>query len=194
MSNYQEVFQVVDMVKLTREETGTAMADNFTAENISEDITLILLHPTQGTPIKSWAFKNISLIRIGRAPDNELVLESPVVSRHHAELQFTGSHWEVSSLGANGTFVDNRQVSKERVADGAVVRLAVTGPQLECRICADLLPGTECTTVEAPRTLPNISIDHHKKEREVAEVISSDYFQTLQAHAEKLRNEKKSEE
>ncbi len=180
------------MVNLKLEEPATAMADNSTPANISDEITLILLHPTQGTPIKSWPFKNISLIRIGRAPDNELVLESPVVSRHHAELRFTGSHWEVSSLGANGTFLDNKQVSKERVADGAVVRLAFSGPQLECRICAALLPGTECTTVEAPRALPNISIDNHKKEREVAEVISSDYFQTLQAQVEKLRNEKKS--
>jgi pSer/pThr/pTyr-binding forkhead associated (FHA) protein len=182
------------MIQVKREETVTAMADNSTPANISDEITLTLLHPTQGTPIKSWAFKKVSLIRIGRAPDNELVLESPVVSRHHAELQYMGSHWEVSSLGTNGTFVDNKQVTKERVADGVVVRLAFSGPQLECRICAEPLPGTECTTVEAPRTLPDLSIDHHKKEREVAEVISSDYFQTLQAQAEKLRNEKKSEE
>jgi pSer/pThr/pTyr-binding forkhead associated (FHA) protein len=183
------------MAQLKREETLTAMADNYTPANIfDEEITLTLLHPTQGTPIKRWPFKNVSLIRIGRAPDNELVLESPVVSRHHAELQFTGTHWEVSSLGTNGTFVDGKQVSKERLADGAVVRLALSGPQLECRICAEPLPGTECTTVEAPRTLPEISIDHHKKEREVAEVLASDYFQTLQAQAEKLRNEKKSEE
>jgi pSer/pThr/pTyr-binding forkhead associated (FHA) protein len=52
-------------------------------------------------------------MRIGREPDNEVVVSDLGVSRHHAELRRsdTGSY-ELVDLGShNGTFVNGRQIS-----------------------------------------------------------------------------------
>lgn len=47
------------------------------------------------------------VLRVGRAPACELVLDHPSVSRLHAELQGDGGDWRLLDLGSkNGSFVD----------------------------------------------------------------------------------------
>ena len=71
-------------------------------------ITLTLLHPLKSIPVQEWSFKPNSEIRIGRANDNDVVLYSAVVSRHHLEIKQSGSDWVLISLGANGTFINGK--------------------------------------------------------------------------------------
>lgn len=94
----------------------------------------MLLHPQNSTPMQSWQFEDKSLIRIGRATDNEVVLYSSVVSRLHLELRETNGKWELISRGANGTFVDDERISQLSVVDGTVVRIAPTGPKIQIRL------------------------------------------------------------
>ncbi len=50
-------------------------------------------------------------VRIGRALDNDLILEEPSVSRHHALLMPHGVHWLVEDQGSrHGVFVNDRRV------------------------------------------------------------------------------------
>ncbi len=53
-------------------------------------------------------------VRIGRALDNDVVVEDLLVSRHHAMLardEGAGGNWTVTDLGSdNGTFVNGRQI------------------------------------------------------------------------------------
>lgn len=58
----------------------------------------------------------INTLRIGRAPDNELVLDSPGVSRHHAELVYTnGGQPTLRDVGSsNGTFVNGEVLRAPR--------------------------------------------------------------------------------
>lgn len=100
-------------------------------------ITLILLHPLQSIPVQSWTFESESVVRIGRAADNEVVLYSAVVSRHHVEVRLNESGWQVISLGANGTYIDGKPVTKTPVVDGMVIRLASSGPKIQIRIGAN---------------------------------------------------------
>lgn len=45
--------------------------------------------------------------RLGRAPDNDVVLQDPLVSRYHAAITFTGTAYVIADLGsANGTKVN----------------------------------------------------------------------------------------
>lgn len=62
--------------------------------------------------------------RLGRALDNDIVVNHSSVSRHHAEITAAGGHFELKDLGSqNGTFVDNRQITTSPLADGAAIRI-----------------------------------------------------------------------
>ena len=48
---------------------------------------------------------------IGREAGNEIVIEDPQVSRHHAKLTLQGASYVVEDLGStNGTFLDGRRI------------------------------------------------------------------------------------
>lgn len=105
-------------------------------------ITLTLLHPIKSTPIQSWRFERESVIRIGRAIDNNVVLYSAVVSRHHVELQRTGLHWKLINLGTNGTYLNGTRITQVSVQDGAIICLARSGPQIQIHFGRDF-PKTQ---------------------------------------------------
>jgi eukaryotic-like serine/threonine-protein kinase len=109
-------------------------------------ITLTLLHPDQQTPVQVWTFENESVIRIGRATDNHVILYSAVVSRHHVELRQIGSNWEIVNLGANGTYLNGKRVDQVSVEDGAIIRLARSGPNIQIRLGEATLPNLPKST------------------------------------------------
>ena len=97
-------------------------------------ITLSLLHPLHSTPIQTWIFTDEPIIRIGRAPDNQVILYSAVVSRHHVNVQRIDGSWEIVSLGANGTYLDDKPISQVPVVDGVTIRLATSGPKIQIHL------------------------------------------------------------
>lgn len=101
-------------------------------------VTLTLLHPQASTPLQQWSFQSKSTIRIGRSPDNDVILNDPLVSRHHLELRETsaksGSLWQLVNQGTNGTFLNGILVSRSIVPDDALIRLAREGPLLKFQI------------------------------------------------------------
>jgi pSer/pThr/pTyr-binding forkhead associated (FHA) protein len=100
-------------------------------------ITLTLLHPIQPVPIQSWTFNNKCSIKIGRSTNNEVVLYSAVVSRHHVEIKQNEKDWEVVNLGANGTYIDGQRIDQVRAVDGMIIRLATSGPKILITIESD---------------------------------------------------------
>lgn len=85
-------------------------------------------------PVQVWSFSGESVIRIGRSTDNQVILYSAVVSRHHVELRWNGLVWEVVNLGTNGTYVDGQRVTQVTITDGLVIRLARSGPNIQVRL------------------------------------------------------------
>ncbi len=60
---------------------------------------------------------------IGRHPDCTLTVSQPSVSRRHARLWFDGGEWHVEDLqSSNGTYVNNRRISKSTISEGDEVR------------------------------------------------------------------------
>ncbi|PZV16914.1 MAG: hypothetical protein DCF20_07125 [Pseudanabaena sp.] len=94
-------------------------------------ITLNLLHPIESTPIQTWKFSSESVIRIGRSGDNDVILYSSVVSRYHVEIHRHNNYWEIVNIGANGTFINDQQIDKERVQHRVIIGLATAGPKLQ---------------------------------------------------------------
>jgi pSer/pThr/pTyr-binding forkhead associated (FHA) protein len=98
-------------------------------------ITITLLHPQNGTPVQNWTFETESVVRVGRATDNQVILYSAVVSRYHAELHATRGQWQLVNLGANGTYIDGQPITESiSVINGTVIRLAKSGPQLQIKL------------------------------------------------------------
>jgi len=62
-------------------------------------------------------------VRIGRAPENDIVLDDLLVSRNHAELHgLPAGGYELTDLGShNGTFVNGRRIQKVRLQELDVV-------------------------------------------------------------------------
>ena len=115
-------------------------------------ITLTLLHPIQSTPVQNWSFENQPVIRIGRSSDNHVILYSAVVSRHHVELRQVGTTWEVVNLGANGTYLNGKQITQMPLVDGAVIRLARSGPNIQIQLgsgAASVLSGEKTLSQRA---------------------------------------------
>jgi pSer/pThr/pTyr-binding forkhead associated (FHA) protein len=66
--------------------------------------------------------------RVGRGPDNELVLADPLVSGNHAEIRSSGDGYVLTDLGSrNGTFVRGERVTGSApLADGDEIRFGDT--------------------------------------------------------------------
>jgi pSer/pThr/pTyr-binding forkhead associated (FHA) protein len=61
---------------------------------------------------------------IGRQDDNDLQIDHPRVSRHHAELCMDGSTYWLIDLGSrNGTLVNGRLVKQVELRHGDVVTI-----------------------------------------------------------------------
>ncbi|HET7245455.1 MAG TPA: cytochrome P450, partial [Streptosporangiaceae bacterium] len=61
-------------------------------------------------------------LRIGRAPDNDIVVLDPGVSRYHAELRHVAGSYRIVDLAShNGTFVNGQRATDVPLAEGDVV-------------------------------------------------------------------------
>lgn len=66
-------------------------------------------------------------ITIGRALDNDVVLDSNDVSRHHVRIEPAGTLLRLIDLGStNGTRVNGRRVSEHLLRNGDLVELGST--------------------------------------------------------------------
>jgi ABC-type multidrug transport system ATPase subunit/pSer/pThr/pTyr-binding forkhead associated (FHA) protein len=64
-------------------------------------------------------------VSMGRSPENDLMINLPVISRHHARLQRTAYGYQITDLGsANGLTLQERAVSELLLADGDTVAIA----------------------------------------------------------------------
>ena len=62
------------------------------------------------------------VVTIGRQPDNLLQIDNPIVSGHHARIFWEKSHYVLEDNESfNGTYLNNRSVSKAVLSDGDVI-------------------------------------------------------------------------
>jgi hypothetical protein len=64
------------------------------------------------------------VIDIGRHSNNDLVLSSPHISRHHAQLRAIKNHFVIFDVGSTGgVFVNGRRISQATLHAGDVIRI-----------------------------------------------------------------------
>ncbi|MES1021791.1 FHA domain-containing serine/threonine-protein kinase [Gloeocapsa sp. BRSZ] len=122
-----------------------ARDDNLIYSTRLSVVALYLLDPQRKTPLQQWQFDSESRIRIGRSPDNDIILSDPMVSRYHLELQCVHAgdpqRWHLTNRGTNGTFVDGILMTQGVVRDRAMIQLARGGPILRFHLEATIVPA-----------------------------------------------------
>jgi len=90
---------------------------------------------------------------IGRASGNDVVLDDPTVSNHHARLSWAGTTLLVEDLSSeNGTFLDGERVKSARTRPGADLRCgAATVPWSHDGLRRLLKAGTGSRTLLMPQ-------------------------------------------
>lgn len=74
------------------------------------------------------------LIGIGRASDNDVILDDPTVSRHHCQLKLEHGAYSFTDLGSqNGSLVNGETVSQIALGPGDVIRIGDTQIDFQVR-------------------------------------------------------------
>ena len=131
-------------------------------------IALTLLELQQKTPIREWHFEGESIIRIGRAVDNHIVLTDNLVSRHHLEIRQTQNPdgslcWQIISQGINGTFLNGVLVTRNKlqnIENNSELQLAQGGPLLKFEI--DPINSEKPFTTSSPAFNKSINTCTHE--------------------------------
>jgi len=79
-------------------------------------------------PLSGKDFRLGELNKIGRdAQQCEIVIDDPAVSRQHASIRLSEGEFFVTDLdSANGTFVNNEQISRHKLSNGDVIKMGDT--------------------------------------------------------------------
>ncbi|MGW1934664.1 ATP-binding cassette domain-containing protein, partial [Streptomyces sp. NPDC001919] len=120
--------------------------------------------PTTGTFRQPTSVRPLPAhsIRIGRAPDNDVVVPDLVVSRRHAELRAhpDGTYW-IHDLGShNGTYLNGAPVVDARVTPDDIVGI---GHCAFCLIGGQLVEFTDTGEVSLDVQSLAVTVDHGRK-------------------------------
>ena len=101
-------------------------------------------------------------VRIGRATDNDLVIDDLVVSRHHAELRaLPDGSYEIADLGShNGTYLDGAPVTVAPLVPGAIVGI---GHSAFCLVGDQLQEYVDSGEVSLDVQDLEVAVDHGRK-------------------------------
>ena len=81
--------------------------------------------PSSRHTLKSFRINSSGTI--GRAPDNTLVLDDPLISKHHARIDVSANGMVITDLGStNGIYVAGQRVSQVQVTQPVLVGLGST--------------------------------------------------------------------
>jgi pSer/pThr/pTyr-binding forkhead associated (FHA) protein len=97
----------------------------------------------KGEPAGEYGFSRGSILTIGRAEDNALILKDTTVSWKHAKIESSPAGYLLTDLGStNGTLVNNVRVETRWLDHGDVLTMGRT--QLVFLMSAEeLLPGLD---------------------------------------------------
>jgi pSer/pThr/pTyr-binding forkhead associated (FHA) protein len=99
------------------------------------------------------------LTTIGRSSDNDVIIDSLLVSRRHARLDCTGGRCAVEDLGsANGLFVNGKRVSHAVLNPGDRLRLGDVDLTYQSAGASQARAWLEVGTTRYPLSLERTSI------------------------------------
>jgi RsiW-degrading membrane proteinase PrsW (M82 family) len=105
---------------------------------------------------QSYLFQPGQVVRIGRAPDNDVPVGDPTVSRQHARLVWADGGWTFESIGQAATWLHGQPVTRVAVTGLLDLTLgSAQGPVL--RVEVPSAPGPRSTPALG---MPSRHVDH----------------------------------
>jgi pSer/pThr/pTyr-binding forkhead associated (FHA) protein len=159
------------------------------SSNPNRSLAVQLVDTASGRIVQVWEFEDRDTISIGRAPERDVTIADPYVSRHHAELRRRDGQWTLVALGRHGVLVGGKDIAEAPVGDGTAFRLGGSGPLL--RFYCSPLSEQELTLSgghDPGELLPQINAG--KRDEEVRGIVETDYFQKLQQRARDMRQQR----
>jgi pSer/pThr/pTyr-binding forkhead associated (FHA) protein len=103
-------------VSAPRFDTDTAQT-----QDAAEPVAKLVEKRTDGA--KSATYNLARTTTVGRTPDNDIALDFPEVSRHHAKIVATEGGFVVTDLkSGNGTYVNDQRIDEGPLRDGDTLR------------------------------------------------------------------------
>jgi hypothetical protein len=156
-------------------------------------IALHLLDSAQGHPLQTWTFEDRDSIMLGRAPECDVVLADPYVSRTHARLKLENDEWRVVSVSDRSIIFEGQPWSEVPLSEGTVFRLGKNGCFL--RFGQDQSqPANSATITFSPQLMPVFELDKEKMQHEVSQIVDGQYFQQLKNATRQLREQRQMEQ
>jgi pSer/pThr/pTyr-binding forkhead associated (FHA) protein len=99
-------------------------------------------------------------VRIGRSPDNDLVVDNPAVSNDHARVYFEAGRLVVEDRASlNGTFVNDLRVERATLRDGDSIWIGKHHIKVDATGDAALPYGSGRSTAHAPQINETMVLD-----------------------------------
>jgi hypothetical protein len=156
---------------------------------------LELLDADQHHALQAWPLEGGRELTLGRARTNDIVLASPLVSRQHARMRFVESCWVIEALSELGVWWRGGLRSRVALESGVAFALGEHGPRLRLTRMATVDDFDAGSTMRfRPENLGILVLDAARRDREVAEIVESDFFRHLESRAGKLRGKARGEE
>ena len=93
---------------------------------------------------QTFTFEPGQTVRIGRSPDNSVIVSDPIVSRDHARITWRSDGWVLDDLGKGRTFVGGLPIASVAVQEPLDVHLATPrGPELRIELRDTDLAGRD---------------------------------------------------
>ncbi|MDR2983713.1 MAG: FHA domain-containing protein, partial [Nocardiopsaceae bacterium] len=93
---------------------------------------------------QAFTFEPGQTVRIGRSPDNSVIVSDPIVSRDHARVTWRSDEWVLDDLGKGRTFVAGLPIASLAVKQPLDVHLATPrGPELRIELAGESLAGQD---------------------------------------------------
>jgi hypothetical protein len=158
---------------------------------------LELLDADQHHALQAWPLDARRELSLGRARTNDIVLASPLVSRQHARMRFVEGCWVIEALSELGVLWRGGLRSRVALDPGIPFSLGEHGPRLRLVTVAVTLDDFDAGSTirfRPQQPLGSLVLDTSRRDREVAEIVESDFFRHLEKRAGRLRARAKGEE
>ncbi len=91
------------------------------------------------------------MTRVGRSPENDVVIDDAIVSANHVEIRKEGSSYRICDRNStNGTFVNGERVAEADLHAPSTIQLGADGPELTFVLDAESSMGFNQTLVARP--------------------------------------------